>query len=496
MKITNIMNFVRTFEPRDLEVEKLLFGAAKAELDLSLEMDLPSTFLLQYDALCDERYVELYRAVKDNPKIELGFWYEVVEPLTSAIGMEYNSKRGYKWDWNIMPGFAMAYPTEVRVRLIDEAMRKFKEVFGFYPRTVGSWVLDSFTVDHLADNYDIDAFLICRDQINTDAYTMVGGYFSGPYYPSRNNVFTPGKEGNRLDVPVFRLLGADPIHNYDSKKYLSEGARDGVSVYTLEPAAPSGRDPKVIDWFFDTYYGTESLGLAYTQIGQENSFANIDLVTPLRLQYESLIDRDVTFLTTSETGRLFKEKFNTTPISSVFADKNWDTTDTKALQYDSENYSANLIWHEGTVALRALYLFDDRVEDLYLNNICDTFDSVHENLPIVDTAYQVGDSDGGIGIIFDTGAGVLTQKLGEDSVSARYDGKTITFSPDRITVTKCKAYFTPEMINTKICLNGNRLEYIYKGHEYALTVLGGEIRQDGQTFIIEGDEVTLIPTRV
>ena len=207
MKITNIMNFIRTFEPRDSETEKKLLDTAAAELELSLKMNLPSTFLLEYDALCDDRYLELFKAVKDNPKIELGFWYEVVEPLTSAVGIPYNSKRGYRWDWNIDPGYSMAYPNETKERLIDEAMRKFKEVFGFYPKTVASWVLDTYTVNYLYDNYELDALMICRDQVNTDAYTMVGGYFNGAYFPSRNNVFTPGGDKTRINLPVFRLLG-------------------------------------------------------------------------------------------------------------------------------------------------------------------------------------------------------------------------------------------------------------------------------------------------
>ena len=123
MKITNIMNFVRTFEPRDLNIERQLYDMAKSQLELSLEMDLPSTFLLEYDALCDERNIELYKSVVTNPKIEIGLWYEIVEPLTSAIGIPYNSKRGYKWDWLIDPGYSMAYPLEIRGKLIDEAIK-------------------------------------------------------------------------------------------------------------------------------------------------------------------------------------------------------------------------------------------------------------------------------------------------------------------------------------------------------------------------------------
>ena len=497
MKITNIMNFVRTFEPRDAEVEKKLFDMAKSELDLSLEMDLASTFLLEYDALCDERYVEMYRAVADNPKIEIGLWYEIVEPLTSAIGIPYDSKRGYRWDWNISPGYPMSYPLEVRKALIDEAMRKFKEIFGFYPRSFGSWVLDTYTVNHLCDNYEIDALLVCRDQVATDAYTLVGGYFSGAYYPSRNNVFTPGTGENMIKVPVFRLLGCDPIHNLDSKKYLSSGARDGDSVYTLEPAAPSGADPVVQDWFFDTYYTGEGLGLAYTQIGQENSFASMDLITPLRSQYEKLIDRGVTFMTTGATGRLVKEAYASTPVTSVSALKNWDTPNAQTVYYSSESYVANILNYEGRVAIRALYLFDDRVADHYLTKRCTTFDSVHENLPIVDTYYQRGDGDGGAGIILAGDADEITvTAVGEDALTVCFDGGRIELYPDRIIINGCGASFTPEMTNTHIRQEANRLVYLYKGNSYALSIEGGELTFDGTAYHITGERVALIPTRL
>ena len=169
MKVTNIMNFVRTFEPRDPECEKKLFDTAKAQLELSLEMNLPSTFLLEYDALCDERYVEIFLEASKRENIEIGVWYEIVEPLTSAIGMNYASKKGYKWDWAISPGFPMSYTPTDRERLVDEVMRKFKEIFNFYPSTFASWVLDTHTVRYLKENYPIEAFMICRDQINTDA---------------------------------------------------------------------------------------------------------------------------------------------------------------------------------------------------------------------------------------------------------------------------------------------------------------------------------------
>ena len=221
MKSVNIMNFARQCEPRDADTDKLLFQTTKAQLEMLLELQVPHTFLLQYDTLCDPRYVSLF-CENRSELTETGLWYEIVEPLTTACGMPYESAYGWKWDWHIRPGFSMAYPPEARDRLIDEAMRKYKEVFGSYPAVVGSWLLDTRTACRLKDRYDVKCLCICRDQTNTDAYSLVGGYFNGAYYPSRSNLFTPAQtKENTLDVPVLRLLGPSPLHNYDGKKFLS-----------------------------------------------------------------------------------------------------------------------------------------------------------------------------------------------------------------------------------------------------------------------------------
>ena len=99
MKSVNIMNFVRQCEPRNEETDALLFRTTAQQLELVQALRLPNTFLLQYDALCDERFVRLFREADSNT--ETGLWYEIVEPLTTACGMPYESERGWKWDWHI-----------------------------------------------------------------------------------------------------------------------------------------------------------------------------------------------------------------------------------------------------------------------------------------------------------------------------------------------------------------------------------------------------------
>ena len=252
MKSINIMNFVRDIDERLPAEADHLYKATKAELALVNEYGVENTFLLQYDALCDERYVKLFKE-NATERTELGIWYEIVEPLTTACGMPYQSERGWKWDWHIIPGFSMAYTPSEREKLIDETMRKFKEVFGYYPKTVGSWLIDTHTMNYLNDHYELSAMAICRDQVNTDAYTLIGGYFNQGYYPSKNNIFTPAQSNEmRVAFPILRLLGPCPIYNYDGNKYYSKEGR--ASPCTLEVVSKTGADPECVDWFFKTFY--------------------------------------------------------------------------------------------------------------------------------------------------------------------------------------------------------------------------------------------------
>lgn len=108
MKIVNIMNFVRRIDERMENSTQRLLTFTAQQLRLVNEFGLDNTFLLQYDALCDGDFVSLFKN-EATEKTELGLWYEIVEPLTTACGMPYRSEMGWKWDWHIIPGFPMAY---------------------------------------------------------------------------------------------------------------------------------------------------------------------------------------------------------------------------------------------------------------------------------------------------------------------------------------------------------------------------------------------------
>ena len=96
----------------------------------------------------------------------------------------------------------------------------------------------------------------------------MGGYFNQAYYPSKLNEYIPAqREEMQLDLPLFRLLGPDPIYNFE------EGLREELKgVHTLEPAWIIGQNKEWVHWFFECLNEEETLGFSYAQVGQENTF--------------------------------------------------------------------------------------------------------------------------------------------------------------------------------------------------------------------------------
>lgn len=493
MKVVNIMNFVRKCDFRMEDSEEKLYRMTEAELNLVNEYGLENTFLLQYDALIDERYIRLFRT-RATKRTELGLWFEVVKPLTDAVGLPWRGREGTTWDWHVIPGFLMAYTVKERELLVDEAMRKFKEIYGYYPGSVASWLLDSHSAAYLTERYGVSTLGICRDQTNTDAYTLVGGYFNQAYYPSKNNIFTPARsEEYRIKTPVFRLLGPDPIHNYDNDRYIrNQKYLPYCGCYTLEPTWAAGRNPEVIQWFFDTYFRNEDMGYSYAQLGQENNFCEEATLTGLRCQLELLKDYpDVKCMKMRDAGEEFKKRYQKTPATSVCATNDWDgSREVQSVYYDCENYVANLFRYENKIFIRAWYLFDERVYESYYDEPCDTWDATYENLPVIDTILWE-DKDGLV--LEENAAPFQVKKLQKDVLEVSWGEKAVIFHEEKIVLKNIAASLNPSGSKAKITAKKQRLSYVYKGNHYSLEAVGGRIdEKEGRLwFVPEGEELAL-----
>ena len=380
--IVNIINFVRDVEPRR---PKDLYTPVVKQLEIIRENGLRGTFLLQYDVLCDEKFIELF---KNNSDIcELGVWCEVVQPLVEKVGAVWNGR--YPWDWFCNAGFLISYVPTVRKKLVDEIMRKFKGVFGYYPESIGAWHFDAQSMARFSDKYDVKACCICRDQVGTDGYTMQGGYYNQAYFPSRNNMFCPASTDEmQINMPVFRMLGSDPIYAYNYKA-VDYGLPDECP--TLEPVWHSfGGSEKWCKWFFDEVFDGTGHSFQYTQAGQENSFGWDHMDNGIEFQFpyiKKLQDEGkIEVMTLAQAGKWYSENFKSTPPASISALSDWKGSGHKAIWYNSKYYRAGLFWDNGIVCLRDLYVFNEDLEEKYLRKPCRTESCEFRNLPIIDSA--------------------------------------------------------------------------------------------------------------
>ncbi|MGB8319102.1 MAG: hypothetical protein WCE54_13300 [Ignavibacteriaceae bacterium] len=382
-RIVNIINFIRLLEPRDPEITKdVLYETVVKQIEIIKRYKLRGTFLIQYDALIDQRYQSLLKSL-DTSEFEIGAWWEIPQPMVERAGLKWRGR--YPWDWRANIGFSTGYSVKEREKLADVYMKEFKSIFGYYPESVGSWFIDAYTLNYLYKKYRITASCNCKDQYGTDGYTLWGGYWNQAYYPSKINAYMPAQnEVNQIPVPVFRMLGSDPVRQYD---YDVGTSRQGV--ITLEPVYKfGGGDSAWVNWYFKEFIQGACVSYAYTQMGQENSFTwkamskgfNIQIPLIARLKDQKKIKIE----TLKESGKWFKNRFNVTPPTSVTVNEDIGGSSKKTVWFDSRYFRANLFWENGRLRFRDIHLFNEKLSSAYYSKKATSNDCSFFTLPFVD----------------------------------------------------------------------------------------------------------------
>jgi len=386
VRCINIVNFIRGVEPR---FETNLLEPVQKQMELILAHDLPATWLLQFDALVSGPFVAFLKEhmAKDH---EVGIWFEMNEMHCKAAGVEWRGRPGYEWDHLPPVAFTIGYTPEERIKLADAFMGRFKEIWGRFPSSVASWNLDSITMQHLTEKYGVDAYAVCRDQIATDGFTIWGAPIAG-YYPSKVNCWSPALDKkNQINAPVFRMLGQDPVYYYGTELKLPDG-RVIHEPDTMEPTWTSGRSPEFIKNFLHMISDAPTLGFAYAQLGQENSFPWPGTAEGYPLQMTALAELrktgSVHVETMGESGRRFKKAFATTPAQAQvmahdpFANANPAES---TAWYQSRFYRADLHFHGDLPYLRDITVYSDRNEQPFLQKATRTNDVEQRMPPILD----------------------------------------------------------------------------------------------------------------
>lgn len=382
-KIVNIVNFIRLLEPRDAKItQDVLYQTVVKQVEIMQQYKLGGSFLLQYDALMDKRYQTLLSKLPRGT-FEIGAWWELPQPLIEKAGLKWRGR--YPWDWHADVGFSTGYTPEEREKIVDVYMADFKTIFGYYPRSVASWFIDAHTLNYMYDKYGIVASANCKDQYGTDGYTLWGGYWNQAYYPSRINSYMPAQHAaQQLPVPVFRMLGSDPVRQYDANL----GARR-QGVISLEPVYPeAGGDATWVNWFMKEFTEGASLAFNYTQAGQENSFTwaamekgfKIQMPLIARLRDEGKIKVE----TLEASGLWFKKTFPVTPATAFTVNNDLPGSDRKTVWFNSRFYRLNLLWESGQLRIRDIHMFDEKFPSAYTTQKATSNECIFLTLPFVD----------------------------------------------------------------------------------------------------------------
>jgi len=382
-KIVNVINFIRLLEPRIESItEDVLYQTVVNQVAIMNQYNLPGTFLLQYDALMDSRYQQLLKKLPAN-RFEIGAWWEIPQPLVEKAGLKWRGR--YPWDWHADVGFATGYTPKEREKLVDVYMSDFKQIFGYYPKSVASWFIDAHTLNYLYEKYKIVASANCKDQVGTDGYTLWGGYWNQAYYPSKINSYMPAQtEENQTPVPVFRMLGSDPVRQYDDRR----GSKK-QGVISLEPVYKfGGGDSAWVHWYFREFIEGASMEYNYVQAGQENSFTwnamqkgfeiQMPLIAKLRDEGKLRVE------TLAASGEWFRKHYRLTPATALTVNKDISGSDKKTVWFNSRFYRFNLLWENNTLRFRDIHLFNEHFPSYYTEHVATSNECSFFTLPVVD----------------------------------------------------------------------------------------------------------------
>jgi len=192
-------------------------------------------------------------------------------------------------------------------------------------------------------------------------------------------------EKNQTPVPIFRMLGSDPVRQYDDRG----NGGNGQGVITLEPVYPfGGGDSAWVNWYFDQFIEGQSMEFNYTQTGQENSFTWNAMAKGYEIQMPLIAklrdEKKLKVETLAASGEWFRKQYKLTPATSVTVNHDLNGSNKKTVWFNSRFYRLNLLWENNTLRFRDIHLFNENFPSYYTNNVATSNECSFFTLPFVD----------------------------------------------------------------------------------------------------------------
>lgn len=187
-----------------------LLETPKKQYELIKQNNFPASWLVRYDGLVNPDIENFLKSLDSSQ--DVGIFFELTPTLARDAGVNYNQSSNWHQAKSVL---LTGYSPEDRIKLIDTAFKKFNEIFGKNPKSVGAWWIDAYSLGYMKDKYGIEANLDVADQYMTDSYQVWGQYWSTPFYPSKSNGLIPAQsEDQKLGVVTMQWATRDPFNGY------------------------------------------------------------------------------------------------------------------------------------------------------------------------------------------------------------------------------------------------------------------------------------------
>lgn len=206
------VSVINEIRGNQLGLEKAdLLASLKEQESVTRRNNIRATWLWQYSALEKKELIDYANSKMSDQ--EFGLFLEIDKNTAEKAGVQY---KGHG-PWYHSDGLLLvSYDQSERRKLIDLFFEKFKEEFGYYPKSVGAWWVGADAINYMREKYGIIAVLQCADQFATDAYSLWGTPWSIPYIPSKANAAIPAQThfDKQNNVVIMQWAPRDPLRAY------------------------------------------------------------------------------------------------------------------------------------------------------------------------------------------------------------------------------------------------------------------------------------------
>lgn len=328
----------------------------KPQIQMIVDKKLPATWLIQYEVLHDE---EILNLLKNLPKTqEIGLFLEVDETLATQSLVPYLLGEG---DWARADKVLLSgYLPSERKRMIDSAFDTFKTKFGFYPESVGSWYIDTLSLDYIVEKFGVSTILDVTDQFQTDGYGVWGKPWGTPYYPSRFNSLIPaqGKE-DKVNAVKIQWAQRDPVSGFGKTTFDST-----YSVQANDYIGHHGLTSLYFQMLAGSYLFSRNpltqltIGL---EAGQEGVFYTDELKRQIEILEKFQKEKDITFVTMKDFAQYFKTAYPDSSPNFFIEGKDINSSMYRAFWFTTPFYRIGLLQDGGDLKLRDFRIYSNQL---------------------------------------------------------------------------------------------------------------------------------------